>query len=75
VTEETRKKGKAKKKKSGQNIVVINFYFCNSCNNHHICRHKKEEGKGVKTPLYNLGEFDSDSFGILFGPASKGPSK
>jgi hypothetical protein len=73
VKEETRKKGKAKKK-SGQVQIVINMYFCKACNCH-ICRHEKEEGLGVKTPLHNVGDSDSESFSILFGPASKGPSK
>ena len=72
MTEETRKKSKAKKK-SGQTGITINVIFCTICPGHQ-CRHKKEEGKGVKTPLHNVGDSECESFGVTFGPASKGPS-
>jgi hypothetical protein len=76
VTEETKRKtGKAKKKKSGKgkpviNIIINYYIFCHG----HICRHRKEEGLGVETPLHNVGEPDCEAFRILFGPGSKGTS-
>ena len=74
MTEETRKKSKAKKKKSGQNkAIVINIYFC-TFNYSSMCRHKGEEGLGVKTPFHNVGENGDQFGGVSFGPASKGPS-
>ena len=73
MEETKRKAGKAKKKKDRKVKpgIILNFNFNTFCYGH-TCRHRQEEGLGVKTPFHDFREPDNNISGTEFGPGSKG---
>lgn len=75
--EKTKKERKPKKseksKVTGDRIINIFFFVTlHPSLFTHICRNRKEKGKGVKTPFCDFGKSVDNFSGTEFGPGSKG---